>query len=102
MKLKKAKEQMLKVKERTIKQAALTGVNAMSNQVDGGEEVKQATVTAYMLTRPAVLAGKSGTRFLNTRRKKEEKHFGNSLCLIRSFVLVRNKSGYKQFRYFVL
>lgn len=71
--IKQATDMGIKVKDRTIKQVASVGAKVVSEQMDGGEEIRQAAVTAHIVTKPAADVAKNSTRFLTKRQEAEQR-----------------------------
>lgn len=82
MQIKRAKEQSIKVKTQSIRQASATGAIIVSDQMDGGDEVQNAVITAYVMSRPiagvsnqgAKLARNSAKVAHDRRIKRKEQH----------------------------
>lgn len=70
LKIKQAKEQSIKVKEQSIKMASVTGAKIAAEQVEGGDEMQDAAITAYVMSRPVAEASKLGTKFARDSAKK--------------------------------
>lgn len=70
MQIRQAKEKSIKVKEQSIKMASVTGAKIAANQVDGGDEMQDATITAYVMSRPIAEATKQGAKFAKDSAKK--------------------------------
>ena len=70
LKINQAKEQSIKVKEQSIKMASVTGAKIAANQVDGGDEMQDAAITAYVMSRPIAGATKLGAKFARNSAKK--------------------------------
>ncbi len=68
----KVDERNLKIKQYSIKTAAAESLKRTTNQVDGGEEVTNAVLTAYVLSQPMANAGKTGIKFLSQKRRIEQ------------------------------
>lgn len=68
----KVDERNLKIKQYSIKTAAAESLKRTTNQVDGGEEVTNAALTAYVLSQPMAKAGNAGVKFLSQKRRKEQ------------------------------
>ena len=69
MQIRQAKEQSIKVKEQSIKMASVTGAKIAANQVDGGDEMQDAAITAYVMSRPIAGATKLGAKFAKKSAK---------------------------------
>lgn len=69
MQIKRAKEQSVKVKTQSIRQASATGAMIVADQMDGGDEVQNAAITAYMLSRPIARGIKQGAKFARNSAK---------------------------------
>ena len=69
MQIRQAKEQSIKVKEQSIKMASVTGARIAANQVDGGDEMQDAAITAYVMSRPIAGATKLGAKFAKKSAK---------------------------------
>lgn len=67
--IKKAPEQSIKVRNQSIKLATVTGAKIASEQMDGGEEVQNAVMTAYLLSKPITDNSKRGARFAIDKAK---------------------------------
>ena len=70
MQIRQAKEQSIKVKEQSIKLAFATVAQLAAEDVEGGEEVMDAIITAYVLSRPIVGATRLGAKFARNSAKK--------------------------------
>lgn len=70
MQVKQAKAQSIKVKEQSIKMATVTGAKLAAEQVDGGNEMQDAALTAYVIGRPIAGATKQGAKFARDSAKK--------------------------------
>lgn len=62
MEIKKAEQKALKIKQ-AIKMATVTGAKLVADQVDGGDEMRDAAITAYAMSRPIAGATKLGAKF---------------------------------------
>lgn len=69
MQIRQAKEQSIKVKEQSIKMASVTGARIAADQVDGGDEMQDAAITAYVMSRPIAGATKLGAKFAKKSAK---------------------------------
>ena len=69
MQIRQAKEQSIKVKEQSIKMATVTGAKLVADQVDGGDEMQNAAITAYVMSRPIAGATKLGAKFAKKSAK---------------------------------
>lgn len=72
MKIKKAPEQSIKVKNQSIKQTTVLGAKVVSEQVEGGEELRNATMTAYVISKPVNDATKHGAAYAKKRIRQEQ------------------------------
>ena len=72
MRIKQAPEQSIKVKTQSIKQASRIGANIASEQMEGGEELRNAAMTAYLIAKPATDATKHGATFAKKRIRQEQ------------------------------
>lgn len=69
MQIKRAKEQSIKVKTQSIRQASATGAMIVSNQMEGGDEVQNAAITAYVMSRPIAGVSNQGAKFARNSAK---------------------------------
>ena len=69
MQIKRAKEQSIKVKNQSIRQASATGAMIAADQIDGGDEVQNATITAYVMSRPIAGGTKQGAKLARNSAK---------------------------------
>lgn len=69
MQIKRAKEQSIKVKSQSVKQASATGVMIVSDQMDGGDEVQNAAITAYVMSRPIAGVSNQGVKIARNSAK---------------------------------
>lgn len=72
MKIKKAPEQSIKVKKQSIKQITAVGAKASTDQMEGGEELQNAVMTAYFISKPTTDATKHGMTFAKKRIRQEQ------------------------------
>lgn len=70
LKIKQAKEQSIKVKEQSIKMASVAGARIAADKIDGGDEMQDAAITAYVMSRPIAGATKLGAKFARNNAKK--------------------------------
>lgn len=70
MQIRQAKEQSIKVKEQSIKMVSVTGARIAADKIDGGDEMRDAVTTAYVMSRPIVGAMKLGAKFARNSAKK--------------------------------
>ena len=70
MQIRQAKEQSIKVKEQSIKMASSAVVRLATEEVEGGREVEDAMLTAYVMSRPIVGATRLGAKFARNSAKK--------------------------------
>ena len=69
MQIKRAKEQSIKVKTQSIRQASATGAMIVSDQMDGGDEVQNAAITAYVMSRPIAGVSNQGAKLARNSAK---------------------------------
>jgi len=69
MQIKRAKEQSIKVKTQSIRQASATGAIIVSDQMDGGDEVQNAVITAYVMSRPIAGVSNQGAKLARNSTK---------------------------------
>ena len=69
MQIKRAKEQSIKVKNQSIRQASATGAMIVSDQMDGGDEVQNAAITAYVMSRPIAGVSNQGVKIARNSAK---------------------------------
>lgn len=88
MQIKRAKEQSIKVKTQSIKLASVTGAKIVADQMDGGDEVQNAAITAYVMSRTITGGTKQGAKFVRKsakiahekgiKRKEQQKNRDNN------------------------
>lgn len=69
MRIKRAKEQSIKVKNQSIRQASAMGAMIVADQMDGGDEVQNAAITAYVMSRPIAGVSKQGAKLTRNSAK---------------------------------
>lgn len=69
MQIKRAKEQSIKVKTQSIRKASATGAMIVSDQMDGGDEVQNAAITAYVMSRPIAGVSNQGAKLARNSAK---------------------------------
>ena len=72
MEIRRAKEQSIKVKTDSIKLAGVQGAKSATRQIEGGQEVLDAAMTAYVISQPVRAVAKQGTKLVK-RKVKENK-----------------------------
>ena len=72
MQIKKAPEQSIKVKNQSIKQITAVGAKVATDQMEGGEELKNAAMTAYLISKPTSDATKHGVAYAKKRIRQEQ------------------------------
>lgn len=72
MQIKKAPEQSIKVKNQSIKQITAVGAKVATDQMEGGEELKNAAMTAYLISKPTSDATKHGAAYAKKRIRQEQ------------------------------
>ena len=68
----RAKEQSIKVKTQSIKLAGVQGAKTATRQVDGGQEVLDAAMTAYVVSKPVRVVTKQGVKRIKKKAKEEK------------------------------
>ncbi len=72
IRIKKAPAQSVKVKDQSIKQATVLGAKVASDQMEGGEELRNAAMTTYFISKPATDATRHGAAFAKKRIRQEQ------------------------------
>ena len=72
MKIRRAKEQSIKVKTESIKLASVQGTKSATRQIDGGQEVLDAAMTAYVISQPVRTVAKQGTKLIKKKVKENK------------------------------
>ena len=70
MKIRRAKEQSIKVKTDSIKLAGVQGAKSATRQIEGGQEVLDAAMTAYVISKPERAVAKHGTKLVKRKSKR--------------------------------
>ena len=68
MKIRRAKEQSIKVKTESIKLAGVQGAKSATREIDGGQEILDATMTAYVISKPVRATAKQGKKLIKVDR----------------------------------
>ena len=72
MKIRRAKEQSIKVKTDSIKLAGVQGAKSATRQIEGGQEVLDAAMTAYVISQPERAVAKHGTKLVKKKVKENK------------------------------
>ena len=72
MKIRRAKEQSIKVKTESIKLAGAQGAKYATCEIDGGQEVLDAAMTAYVISQPVRAVAKHGTKLVKKKVKENK------------------------------
>ena len=72
MKIRRAKEQSIKVKTDSIKLAGVQGAKSATRQIEGGQEVLDAAMTAYVISKPERAVAKHGTKLVKKKVKENK------------------------------
>ena len=72
MKIRQAKEQSIKVKTDSIKLAGVQGAKSATRQIEGGQEVLDAAMTAYVISQPERAVAKHGTKLVKKKVKENK------------------------------
>ena len=72
MKIRRAKEQSIKVKTESIKLAGVQGAKSATRQIEGGQEVLDAAMTAYVISQPVRAVAKQVTKLVKKKVKENK------------------------------
>lgn len=92
MKIRRAKEQSIKVKTDSIKLAGVQGAKSATRQIEGGQEVLDAAMTAYVISQPVRAVAKHGTKLV----KRKSKRIKISQANVRKSKRERNETGIRR------
>ena len=92
MKIRRAKEQSIKVKTDSIKLAGVQGAKSATRQIEGGQEVLDAAMTAYVISKPERAVAKHGTKLV----KRKSKRIKISQANVRKSKRERNETGIRR------
>lgn len=92
MKIRRAKEQSIKVKTDSIKLAGVQGAKSATRQIEGGQEVLDAAMTAYVISQPERAVAKHGTKLV----KRKSKRIKISQANVRKSKRERNETGIRR------
>lgn len=72
MKIRRAKKQSIKVKTDSIKLAGVQGAKSATRQIEGGQEVLDEAMTAYVISQPVRAVAKQGTKLVKKKVKENK------------------------------
>ena len=95
MKIRRAKEQSIKVKTDSIKLAGVQGAKSATRQIEGGQEVLDAAMTAYVISQPVRAVAKQGTKLVKKKVKENKDKRSERKERQRRAERSRDKEGHK-------
>ena len=72
MEIRRTKEQSIKVKTESIKLAGVQGAKSATRELEGGQEMLDAAMTAYVISQPVRVVAKQGRQLVKKKIKENK------------------------------